>query len=146
MNPVANIEKREGDLPNLSTVVPSVNGWNDLRGALEALYAQRGDLSLEVLVVERVGESVRASLRQHFPQAIVIPVAKDVTIPQMRAMAFDVACADIVGVIEDHVIVPPDWAERMLAEHAAGAQVVGGAVDNAATKTIVDWADRKSVV
>lgn len=134
------MEKSEKDLPDLSIVVPSVNGWGDLRGALEALYAQRGDLTLEVLVVERVGELVRASLRQHFPQAIVIPVTKDVTIPQMRSMAFDVARADIVGVIEDHVIVPPDWAERMLAEHAAGAQVVGGAVDNAATKTIVDWA------
>ena len=61
------MEKSEKDLPDLSVVVPSVNSWSDLRGALEALYAQRGDLTLEVLVVERVGELVRASLRQHFP-------------------------------------------------------------------------------
>ena len=126
--------------PDLSVVVPSVNGWADLRGALDALYAQRGGAALEVVVVDRVGEAVRPDLRRAFPQAIVIEVAPGVTIPQMRALAFDAARAEIVGVIEDHVIVPPDWAQRMLAAHAEGAQVVGGAVDNAATGTMVDWA------
>lgn len=126
--------------PELSVVVPSVNGWADLEGALNALYAQKGGATLEVLVVERVGEPVRAALRQSFPQATVIDVSRHVTIPQMRAMAFEAAHAEIVGVIEDHVIVPPDWAQRMLAAHAAGAQVVGGAIDNAANGTLVDWA------
>ena len=129
-----------GPRPDLSVVVPSVNGWADLQGALDALYAQQGGVTLEVLVIERVGEALRAPLRQRFPQAIVIEVAPDVTIPQMRAMAFEAAHAEIVGVIEDHVIVASDWAERMLAAHAAGAQVVGGAVDNAATGKLVDWA------
>ena len=121
-------------------VVPSVNGWADLEGALNALYAQKGGVTLEILVVERVGQTVRAALRQSFPQATVIDVTRHVTIPQMRALAFEAAHAEIVGVIEDHVIVPPDWAQRMLAAHAAGAQVVGGAIDNAATGKIVDWA------
>ena len=126
--------------PDLSVVVPSVNGWLDLQGALNALNAQQGGVKLEVLVVERVGESVRAALRQSYPQATVIEVAHHVTIPQMRAMAFAAAHAEIIGVIEDHVLVPPDWAQRMLAAHAAGAQVVGGSVDNAATGKTVDWA------
>ena len=126
--------------PDLSVVVPSVNGWSDLQDALKALYAQRGNATLEIIVVERVGDAVRTPLKQRFPQAIVIEVGKEVTIPQMRALAFKTAHAEVVGVIEDHVIVPPDWAQRMLAAHAAGAQVVGGAVDNAATGKLVDWA------
>lgn len=126
--------------PELSVVVPSVNGWADLQAALEALYAQQGGVKLEVVVVERVGETVRAALKQRFPQARVIEVTPQVTIPQMRAMAFEAAQAEVVGVIEDHVIVPPDWAARMLAAQAEGAQVVGGAVDNAATEKLVDWA------
>ena len=127
-------------LPVMSLVIPSVNGWSDLRGALDAVYAQQGGGSIEVLVVERTGEIVRAAIRDSFPNATVIEVALHVTIPQMRAMAFEAAQAEIVGVIEDHVIVPPDWTVRMLEAHAAGAQVVGGAVDNAATGTVVDWA------
>ena len=72
-------------MPDLSVVVPSVNGWGDLRGALDALYAQRGGAALEIVVVERVGEALREPLRKQFPQAIVIPVTPNVTIPQMRA-------------------------------------------------------------
>lgn len=126
--------------PDLSVVIPSVNGWADLEGALNAVFAQIGGVTLEVLVVERVGESVRTALRHSFPKATVIGVSSKVTIPQMRAMAFEVAQAEIIGVIEDHVIVPCDWAQRMLAAHSAGAQVVGGSVDNGATGSIVDWA------
>lgn len=121
-------------------MIPSVNGWADLEGCLAALYDQDTQLSLEVLVADRVGATVRTPLRARFPQARVIEAAPGTTIPDLRAMAFAVARADIVGVIEDHVLVPTDWARRMLAEHAAGAQVVGGSVVNAATTNLVDWA------
>ena len=127
-------------LPVMSVVIPSVNGWSDLRGAMDAVYAQQGGGHIEVLVVERTGEIVRAAIRESFPNATVIEVASHMTIPQMRAVAFEAAQAEVVGVIEDHVIVPPDWARRMQEAHATGAQVVGGAVDNAATGTVVDWA------
>ena len=46
----------------LSVVVPSVNGWSDLEGCLAALEAERAQAGLEVLVVDRVGESLRARM------------------------------------------------------------------------------------
>ena len=121
-------------------VIPSVNGWKDLEGCLDALYAQNAPVALEVLVADRVGESVRTPLRQRFPSAHIIEAPPGTTIPDLRAMAFALARGDVVGVIEDHVLVPRDWAQRMLAEHAAGAQVVGGSVVNAATTRFVDRA------
>ena len=125
---------------DMSVVVPSVNGWEDLHGCLEALIAQEGDPVLEVIVVDRVGSSVRRPLATEFPRVTLIETASGTTIPAMRAMAFDAATAPIVGVIEDHVIVPPDWARRMLEAHAAGDRVVGGSVENAATQNVVEWA------
>ena len=121
-------------------VIPSVNGWADLEGCLAALYNQDTQVGIEVLVADRVGSAVRTPLRQRFPDARLIEAAPGTTIPDLRAMAFAAARGDIVGVIEDHVLVPRDWAKRMLAEHAAGAQVVGGSVVNAATTNLVDWA------
>jgi len=126
------------DLPQLSVVVPSVNGWGDLDGCLRALAAQR-DARVEVLVADRVGEAVREPLRHAFPDTVLLEAAPGTTIPALRRMAFRAARADVVGVIEDHVLVPPDWARQMLALHAEGHQVVGGAVENAATGTLVDW-------
>jgi GT2 family glycosyltransferase len=126
--------------PDLSVVIPSVNGWDDLRDALAALAGQTGDGALEVIVVDRVGDSVRGPLRSDYPEVTLIEVAAAVPIPLMRAAGFAACRAGIVGVIEDHVIVPPDWAQRMLAAHEAGAVVVGGAVVNAACDRLVDWA------
>jgi glycosyltransferase involved in cell wall biosynthesis len=126
--------------PALSVVVPSVNGLADLVGCLEALEQQRQDLSLEVLVVDRCGADVRASVASKFPEVRVLAAGPETSIPDLRAIAFDAATAPLVAVIEDHVIVPPGWASEIVnAQHANNA-VVGGVIENAATERLVDWA------
>lgn len=125
--------------PDLSVVVPSVNGWSDLSLCLGALESQRGDVGLEVLVPERCGSAVRRQVAASFPWAILLPVDQSTTIPEMRALAFDRASAPSVAVIEDHVIVPVGWARDLLLARTT-ARVVGGAIRNAATGNLVDWA------
>ena len=127
-------------MPEISVVVPSVNGLEDLVGCLEALDAQRLDTDVEVVVVDRMGESVRAEVRKRFPWVELVEVPRDTTIPAMRAVGFRHATAQAVGVIEDHVLVRGGWARQMLAALADGAEVVGGSVENGATDTVVDWA------
>ena len=129
-----------GLAPELSVVVPSVNGWTDLERCLTALAAQRTETPLEVIVVERCGPDVRARATHQFPWITMVPAAAGATIPQMRAMAFAAATAPSVAVIEDHVLVPPGWARQLLAAQARGEDVVGGTVYNAASERIVDWA------
>lgn len=124
---------------DISVVVPAVNSLDDLRGCLKALSRQRG-VRVEVIVVDRLGERVHAELAIAFPEAVIVPVPADCPIPAMRAAGFRAARAPAIGVIEDHVIVPEDWAERMLAALAEGHDVVGGAIENAATARHVDWA------
>ncbi len=124
----------------MSVVVPSVNGLGDLIGCLQALENERKTTELEVLVVDRCGQQVREKVRQNFPDAIIIEVERSVTIPQMRARAFQVAKGSAVAVIEDHVIVPPGWAKAMLSALSETTPIVGGSVENAATQRWVDWA------
>jgi glycosyltransferase involved in cell wall biosynthesis len=126
-------------VPDLSVVVPSVNGWGDLSACLTALVAQRG-ATVEVLVADRCGPDLRARVREAFPRARVLEAPANATIPALRAMAFDAAGGDCIAVIEDHVIVPPDWARRLLDAQRDAGGVVGGAVENAAVDRTVDWA------
>lgn len=126
--------------PQLSVVVPSVNGAGDLIGCLEALERQRGDVTLEVLVADRCGEDLRQAVRERFPDVTVLAAPAGTTIPDLRALAFDAATGASVAVIEDHVIVPPGWARQLLEAQARGEDVVGGAVENAANQRVVDWA------
>lgn len=127
-------------MSELTVVVPSVNGWDDLNGCLAALAAQRVDTDLEVIVVERCGATVRDAISEHYDWVRVIPVNGDVPIPHMRAAAFEVAHGTAVAVIEDHVLVPPGWARQLLSAIDRGERVVGGSVENAATERLVDWA------
>ncbi len=92
-------------------MIPSVNGWGDLGGCLKALAAERAKVDLEVLVVDRVGEALRAKVREHFAWVHILEADEGTTIPDLRAIAFARATADAVAVIEDHVIVPAGWAE-----------------------------------
>ena len=124
----------------LSVVVPSVNGWSDLRGALDALTLNAAEVPLEIIVPERCGDAVREHVRTQFPAVRVIPVSVSTTIPEMRALAFAAATADSIAVIEDHVIVPPGWARALLDARRRGEAVVGGSVWNAANARVVDWA------
>ena len=127
-------------VPALSVVVPSVNGWGDLSGCLAALERQRAEVALEVLVADRLGEAVREQVKRGFPWVRVLGAPAGTTIPELRALAFEAAGGHAVAVIEDHVLVPPGWARAMLARLDAGEEVVGGAVENAATENLVDWA------
>ncbi len=123
----------------LSVVVPSVNSYDDLDGCLAALETAQG-ARVEIVVVDRLGEHVRHFVRREHPGVVIVPVPGDTPIPRMRALGIRRASAPVVGVTEDHVIVPPGWARMMLDALAeSGADAVGGAVDNAATESWVDW-------
>jgi hypothetical protein len=87
-----------------------------------------------------LGDGVRKALAAEYPEVIVVPVPSDTTIPDMRARGFERAKSDAIGVIEDHVVVPPGWARKLLDTFASGADVAGGPIENAATESRVDWA------
>jgi len=124
---------------DISVVIPSVNSIDDLRGCLDALSAQT-NATLEIIVVDRLGDGVQKAVAAEYPGVLVVPVPSDTTIPEMRARGFQRATSDAIGVIEDHVIVPPDWARRLLDTLASGVDVAGGPIENAATESRVDWA------
>jgi hypothetical protein len=133
-------ETTTSGLRGLSVVIPAVNTVRDVLDCLAALDKERGEVDLEVLLVNRLGAPVREQVPLHFPWARVIEVEPGTTIPRMRAIAFRDATKDAVAVIEDHVMVPQGWAVQMLDALDASQGVVAGSVENAATESLLDWA------
>jgi hypothetical protein len=124
------------DEPALSVVVPSVSGFGDLSDCLDALVMNARTTAIEVLVPNRCGEDLRRRVASRFPDVRVLDASPSTSIPELRAMGFAAARGASVAVIEDHVMVPPDWAEQLLRAQQRGEDVVGGSVQNGAT----DWA------
>ena len=127
--------------PDLSIVIASVNGLEILLECLTALRRTASSaVALEILVVDRCGTEVRQTLASRMPDVLVLPVEPGTSIPEMRAIGFEHARGSAIAVIDDHILVPPDWATQVQRALASGASVVGGSIHNAATDTAVDWA------
>lgn len=126
--------------PQMSVIVPSVNGPEILRECLGALEAAGSTgPALEVIVVDRCGAAADPSIRETFRSIVVVQTAAATSIPAMRAIGIGQARAPAVAVIEDHVLVPASWSRRML-DALEDSDVVGGTVVNAATDRTTDWA------
>jgi hypothetical protein len=126
--------------PPISVVISSIQGWPATkRPILLAAESVRGTGG-ELIVADGSGRPAPS-------QAEVGDSVRWLKFPgqsnfQLRERAYEAATGDIVAVTEDHVVVPADWAERLIRAHAAHpeALAVGGSVENAATESTIDWA------
>lgn len=125
----------------LSVVVGSTQPWPALATCLDSLHQQAHESGVELLVAASHPSGLPADVSSRYPHARFeyIPGA---TIFQLRAAALRRATGEIVAVTEDHCRVAPDWCRQIIQAHAdwPSATVIGGVVENGATRRIVDWA------
>jgi hypothetical protein len=122
----------------LAVVVASVNGLPYLADCLAAL--DHNCPHAEVIVADWTDPATREIVRERWPRVRLLSFDEPMAVPELRAAGIAEARAPHVAVIEDHCLVGPGWAERILAAHAAGHAVVGGGVRNGATSRVRDWA------
>jgi glycosyltransferase involved in cell wall biosynthesis len=133
-----NAESPLSSSPELSVVIPSVNGLRYLSDCLEAL--ERNAPGAEVVVADSTDADTRRAVSERFPGVRLIAFDEPKTVPELRAAGIAAAHAPHVALIEDHSIVRDGWARRLLDRHGEGRAVVGGPVKNTAVRRIRDWA------
>tara|TARA_R110002110_G_scaffold74123_3_gene196220 strand:+ start:2141 stop:3076 length:936 start_codon:yes stop_codon:yes gene_type:complete len=109
---------------------------------LESLYNQEDDLSLEVLLADRISDHVSQRIQSDYPDTKIIECSLDTDLPTMRTLATKQAVGEFVLVTEDHCVPPHDWLKQFaqaFAEHPE-ASAIGGSVLNGVTDTALDWA------
>jgi glycosyltransferase involved in cell wall biosynthesis len=131
-------------MPELSIVIPSVNGKQFLLPCLERVEQQSIRDSIEVIVCDRLGEDTVGAVRERFPNVCVVNGLANATIPQLRWAGLKKATAPLVAMIEDHSTLPRTWSEEVLLAHrqyqGETEGVIGGPVENGTTATTFDWA------
>lgn len=129
--------RRLADAPLISVVVASRAERALLDACLGALLPQCARLGAE-LVVARAGGS--ADIEAAYPTAVWVAAPADASLPALRAAGMAVADGDVVALTEDHCVPAPDWLSQIVAAQKSGAEVVGGAMENARRDRAVDWA------
>lgn len=131
----------DGTRPGISVVIASVNGLPHPLATLEALDAQEGSLTAEVLLADCTGPSTVAAVRERFPSVRVLAYDEPKSVPWLRAAGLREARGRLVAVTEDHCVPRPDWYQRITEAHRrTGWAAVGGGVENDSTTRAVDWA------
>ena len=127
--------------PDLSVIVASINGIEYLRECLTALAKQKGNVNAQVIVADCVGGEITTLVKTQHPSVQLISFNEKQSVPKLRAVALAQATGKIIAITEDHCIPPAQWYESVIQAHTNNpAPAIGGAVDNGATKRIIDWA------
>lgn len=126
--------------PKFSIIIPSVNGLPTLAECLQAIERQKCDFNFEIIVVDRTPDETADYIRLNFPQVELIKLSAPCGIPEMRFIAIERARGEFLAVTEDHCIAPENWLAEIAGAHDAGYAVVGGAVENASRRRLLDRA------
>src|SRR5262245_34932036 len=116
--------------PIMTLTIATNDGWDAVRPVYAAARKQTDGQNIEVIVIDDSGElGPDASELSEATRIIEMPGAD---ISEMRMRGYREAHGNIVAMIEDHVIVSPDWIDTMLAVHEQHPEAiaVGGAVKN----------------
>jgi hypothetical protein len=131
----------DGDRPDVSVVIASVNGLPYPIACLDALADQDGNVSCEVILADCTGPATRAAVRERHPDVRVLEYDEPKTIPWLRAAGIRAARGRLVAVTEDHCVPRRDWCRQIVDAHErTGWAAIGGGVENDCTTRAVDWA------
>lgn len=135
------MRKRQAPAPvPLTIVVGTIQGWPEVAPNIASLRAAAEAAGGELIVADGSG----------LPAPTAVAVGRvtrwisqpDASVFQLRQVAYQEARGDVVAITEDHCFVPREWGLDFLRAHAdhPEAAAVGGSVENAATRHLIDWA------
>jgi hypothetical protein len=109
------------------TVVLVVGNYRDrAQRVLRSVLAQDIADQIVILFYDRADRPARDFLELNHPNVKYEAVDKKMTLGELQKRGILAATSEIVGLVEEHVAVPPNWARESLRLHAEGYAGVTG--------------------
>jgi hypothetical protein len=139
------VSQTETAVPPIAIVIGLVSTEDGDRvlQTLASLHDKQGDVTCEVVLADRRMDAVSAEIRRRFPQATIVEVAPNTTLPEMRTIAYEHTRAALVAVTEDHCVPAEGWLGQILAAFEGQPEdvaAVAGVVENGVHDNGFDWA------
>lgn len=122
---------------SLSVVVASFRDRPVLDACLASLVPQCARDGAELIVARADTLDGIARLTTAYPSVRFVAVAEGTNIPRLRGAGLAAARGSFAALTEDHCVAGAQWVATMR-RHAGGADVVGGAMDNAQEGRAID--------
>jgi len=127
--------------PSISIVIASGAGGDFLPRCLDSLREQAEAEGAEVIVVDRCGGEFADRIRRDYPFVTLIPVESEPRpgVPKLRKIGALHARGDLVAIIEEHCVAPPDWLATIRKSFRPGDAAIGGPILDHDFSRVRDW-------
>jgi len=127
----------------LSAVLVMPRGFGELAESLRHLRAQTRPGSIEVVLVHTTARAaeIDRSAFAGFRGFRTLALDRIPTVASAFVAAFEQATGDVIALVEDHVMLEPEWAEAVLAAHASPSAAVAPQMTNGNPATATSWAN-----
>jgi len=128
--------------PPLSIVIATTKPWPEICACLNSLLKQANAVGAEILVADGNGRGLPDVGTDSYERVIWLKEL-GASVFALRKLAMGQAQGEIIAITEDHCRVAPNWCEQIIQAHKdfPAAAAIGGAVDNGATTSLIDWAN-----
>jgi hypothetical protein len=128
--------------PPLSIVVATTKPWPEICACLDSLFKQANAVGAEILVADGHGRGLPDEGRESYKGVIWLKEL-GASVFGLRKLGMRQARGEIIAITEDHCRVAPNWCEQIIQAHKdyPDAAAIGGAVENGATASLIDWAN-----
>jgi hypothetical protein len=125
----------------LSAVLVMPRGFDELSGAIAHLRAQTRRAAIEVVLVHTVerAHEIDAGAFEGFLRFVPVAIAALPMVAAGFVAAVDAASGEVIALVEDHVLLDPDWAATVLAAHAHPCAAVAPHMRNGNPGTATSW-------
>jgi glycosyltransferase involved in cell wall biosynthesis len=129
------------DAKTVSVVIASGAGGDFLFRCLDSLREEVAREGAEVIVADRCGDATVARLEEEYGFVTVVRAPPDSRpgVPELRALGMAQARGDIIAIIEEHCVAPPDWLKTIRASFQKGDAAIGGPIFDDGYRRVRDW-------
>lgn len=127
-------------MTDLSVVIASHGVAGALADCLSSLKRQNPDGGVEIIVAaDSTGRSVNI-VEEQFPGVRLVNGLGPALVPELWARGAEAAQGRTIAFTTADFVPAPDWIVQIRRHHALGYEAVGGAIENGASSSAVQWA------
>lgn len=127
-------------MTDLSVVIASHGAAGALADCLSSLRRQNSDGGAEIIVAQdSTGRSMKM-IEEEFPGVRVVNRSGPALVPELWARGAEAARGRMIAFTTADFVPAPDWIAQIRRHHALGYEAVGGAIENGARSSAVQWA------
>ncbi|HGY92259.1 MAG TPA: glycosyltransferase family 2 protein [Planctomycetes bacterium] len=126
--------------PTVSAVMTSFNKRDDVAKNLDALRRQTVRFDEIIVVDNHSSDGTQAMIRERYPEVTFIEMHHSgYGACETFNIGFGTASGDYVAILDDDVVLPPEWVERMLEKFASEPETTGVISSRVREPEMPDW-------